>query len=46
MSGSMDWYRATRARHRGEMTAENVDQAEGRGRALVVELRRAFSERN
>jgi len=46
LSGSMEWYRAMRARYRGEMTTEDVDQAEGRGRALVVELRRAFSERN
>ena len=38
----MEWYRATRARYRGEAAAEDVDQAEPRVRELDVELRRAF----
>ena len=38
---AMDWYRAARAKYRGEMTREDVDQAEARVRELDVELRRA-----
>jgi hypothetical protein len=38
----MEWYRAMRARYRGEMTAEDVDGAEARLRKLDAELRQAM----
>ena len=41
---SMDWYRAMRARHRGEMAWEDFVQAEARVREMDAELRRAFDD--
>jgi hypothetical protein len=38
----MEWYRAMRAPYRGEMTAEDFDEAEAKLRDLDAELRRAF----
>ena len=41
-SGSMESCRAMRARHRGEMTAQEVDEAETRLREFGAELRWAM----
>ena len=43
---AMDWYRAMRARYRGEMTAEDVDEAEAKLMELDAELRRAMGKRH
>lgn len=39
---SMDWYRAARAKYRGEISWETMIEAEDRAKALDLELRRAF----
>ena len=41
-SGAVEWYRAMRARYRGEMTSEAVDEAEARLREVHAKLSRAF----
>ena len=40
---SMDWYRAARARYRGEISWDVMIEAEDRAEALDSELRRALS---
>jgi len=43
---SMEWYRAARAKSRGEITWETMIEAEDRAKALAAELRQAMGDRD